>query len=664
MEISNFIYLCDKYLEAPEVEIESTYKDSKKIYEAASADIGNQALIWEINNHLKKHLMIFNHKNGLNYKKYFPIIEAINEIARCKGESEVSSEETNWEELIKIVVNNKKSIHFFRENRIHVNESSLNSFAKSYIWLEGIGVKFKEHEREFYISEESHELLARQIDQACKEYGGDGLVEHLSERLGSIYNSTTGRFMEHRYISHMNEDVHVAIPFGYLLAIVSKYAGTKGNKSKEALDKLWNLVISVIVIFEIQPYNPHAAAHVRFEKMIHFIKDNLLYDNFVGIPQLKATYASSFIDFLKKNYENSHSLPSGKDIKDIARVSQAIISISKTRSFVDVNINEISKKSKISRFKVNNVMERFLSVSVGSVNSNLTFPPKSINIDHYFKPAIKIGEKYKLFPKSIASLGCVNSILHSITFSSGKFDKVIDGKLGYLVEDYLRKAFKSKGIKFSHGDRYFGKPDLEVDLLCETDLVIYLFEMKKKVLTRETLSGNDLKIYQDLADSVLHSQSQALRIENALLKNETIHLSYKGSKESISLKGRSVVKISLGLSDFGALNDSIIFSRFLNSVVNTTVKCKNDELDHKLNNWRKYVEIIKNMAQQNGEFEVKASPFFNSLCMSIPQLITILEYSKNDKDFFEYLGLLKSVTTSSRDFYTEFLHLKQRFKRN
>jgi hypothetical protein len=68
----------------------------------------------------------------------------------------------------------------------------------------------------------------------------------------------------------------------------------------------------------------------------------------------------------------------------------------------------------------------------------------------------------------------------SISLPNGKWVNSIDSELGYAIEDFLRNAFVNKGINIAYGDRYNGDKDLEVDMLCEADDAIYIFEMKKK----------------------------------------------------------------------------------------------------------------------------------------------------------------------------------------
>ncbi|WP_092332437.1 MULTISPECIES: hypothetical protein [unclassified Pseudomonas] len=535
-------------------------------------------------------------------------------------------------------------------------ESKLHTFAYSYLRLKSIGVEFIENDYNFYISDSSHELINTNIERICREYGGEELLSALLDRLGKTYSAITGRLMEYRQVSMGTTEVHAAMPFGYLLAIASKYAGTRGNKDPRLLDRLLMLIADIIVVYEIQPYSQLEAMYIKEEGLIEFIRTNILYDNFVGIAQTKASYASSLIKLLHAKFDGAKYESFGVPVKDVARVALALISKAEPKKFTTVTVKDLALKTRIPEFKILAAMDNLLSVASGDVNSGLQFPPSSLDIDHYFKPAIKIGKTYKIFPKSIASLGCINTVCASIGLPNGKWANEIDSELGYAIEEYLRRAFVDKGISITYGDRFGGDSDLEVDLLCETDKDIFIFEMKKKGLTRQAQSGDQSKILTDLADSVLASHFQAMRIENVLKNNDSLHLINKEGEQTIRLNNRQVQRISVSLPDFGALQDKTVLQRLLTIAAFSHASHPNSDEDKKLRKWREYSEKLKNLAMANGELDEHRMPFHNSLFMSIPQIIMILEKSDDANDFFKHIKSFIGMTTGSRDTYTEFLN--------
>lgn len=656
MDDMTFITICDGFFSGHLAVEHRTQNGYKKIYEKARQQIGDAGVVLSAITYLRQKLVILHHQKKLDYSKYTPVLDSIREVARMELESGfIALLETNWEQLIRVIIENRKELHFFEAETPPSLESKLHTFACSYLRLKNFGVEFAENDYRFYISNNSYELINAEIDRICREYGGEELLSALMDRLGRTYNAITGRFMEYRQVS-IGREIHAAMPFGYLLAIASKYAGSRGNKDSGLLERLLMLIADIIVVYEIQPYSQHEAIYIKKEGLIEFIRTNILYDNFVGIAQTKASYASSLIKFLRAKFEGAVYKSFGISVKDVARVALALISKAETKKFTTVSAKDLALKTRMPEFKVVAAMDKLLSVASGDVNSGLQFPPSSLDIDHYFKPAIKVGEIYKVFPKSIASLGCINTVCASIALPDGKWANAIDSELGYAIEEYLRKAFVDKGINIAYGDRFGGDSDLEVDLLCETENDVYIFEMKKKGLTRQAQSGDEGKILTDLADSVLASHFQAMRIENVLKNNDSLHLAHKGGEQTVFLNGRQVQRISVSLPDFGALQDKIVLQSLLTIAVLSHASHPNSNEDKKLGKWRDYSKKLKDLAMANGELRDNRMPFHNSLFMSIPQIIMILDESNDANDFFKHIKSFISMTTGSRDTYTEFLN--------
>lgn len=657
MDALTFVTMCDEFFNGYEAAEFRTRNGYEKVYEKARQQVSDAGQVLAAVIYLQQKLVILHHHKKLDYSKYTPVLDAIREVARRELATSLTAfPETNWNQLIRIIIENRKELHFFESETNSQLETKLHTFAYSYLRLKNFGVEFIESDYRFYISDNSYELINTEIDRICREYGGEELLSALADRLGRTYNVITGRFMEYRQVSMGTTTVHAAMPFGYLLAIASKYAGTRGDKNPGLLDRLLMLIADIVVVYEIQPYSQYEAMYIREERLIEFVRTNILYDNFVGIAQTKASYASSLIKLLQAKFDGARYESFGVPVKDVARVALALISKSETKKFTTVSAKELALKTRIPEFKVAAAMDKLLSMASGVVNSGLQFPPSSMDIDHYFKPAIKIGKVYKVFPKSIASLGCVNTVCASIALPSGKWANEVDSELGYVIEEYLRIAFLDKGINIAYGDRFGGDSDLEVDLLCETDENIYIFEMKKKGLTRQAQSGDEGKILADLADSVLASHFQAMRIENVLKNNDALHLVHKGIEQTVRLNNRQVQRISVSLSDFGALQDKTVLQRLLTIAVLSNASHPDSSEDKKLKKWRDYSEKLKKLAIANGELGENRMPFHNSLFMSIPQIIMILDKSYDANDFFKHIKSFMGMTTGSRDTYTEFLN--------
>lgn len=654
-----FVDMCDVFFNIAEVYEESTLNGYEEVYKQAGNLVQDSQQILGITNYLRQKIIISHHESGLDYEKYTPVLDVINEVVRRRGESEgegIIPLSTDWEGVISLIIKNKKHLFQFSGVGKYRFEDKFHNFAVSYIRLRSLGVNFIERDFEFYISKDSHESISNEIDRICNACGGEGLLNTLGELFGRTYNPTLGRFMEYRQASLGGGGIKPAIPFGYILAVASKYAGVHGNGGSELFSRLSILILDIIVVYEIQPYSQMEAIYLKSSELIKFVRNNLLYDNFVGIPQVNPGHAVSLIKHIQLEFNNPRYSSCDIKVKDLTRVALALISYSSNKKFHDVNTNELSKKAKIPEYRVIMVLDRVLSFLSSDVNAGLRFPPSSTDINHFFKPVIKISGKYKVYPKNIASLGCLNSVCNFISFPNGKWMNKIDSELGYSIENFLRNAFVNKGIKIEYGDRVNGDFKLEVDLLCETDGYIYIFEMKKKGLTRQAQSGNETSILKDLANSVLASHYQAMNIESVLNNCDFLHLKHGDVKSSISLNGRRVIRISVSLHDFGALQDKVVLQRLLTIAVQSEFRSQDDAEDEKLKEWREYSEKLTTLALENNEFNNGRIPFHNSLFMSIPQILMLLDKSSNADEFFKYLRLFITTTTGSRDVYTDFLN--------
>lgn len=658
MEILKFISKCDEYFAEHEEAEHRTSKGYEKIYSLARQNISDPKTVLRACTYLRQKMVIMRHQQKLNHEQYFPVLDAIRDAARQDLAQEAPVRpETDWNELLKIIIKNRKELCFFDGPASSPLDERLATFAYSYQRLTSFGVEIIEDDYRFYISEQSYRLIQSEIERLCAVYGGDNMLLALTQRLGKTFNSITGRFMEYRRVSMGTTSVQAALPFGYLFALGVKHAGSKGFNNSSHFEHLLMLISDLIVIFEIQPYSQFEALHLGEDAMLDFVKKNILYDSLVGLPQIKASCAFDLVNLMHEKFSIANYYSHRVKIKDVTRVALALISLSDTKRFTTVTAKQITSKTGIAEFKVKDVVERVLSAASGSTNSELAFPPSSLAIDHYFKPIIKVGNQYRIFPKSIASLGALNAVCKCISSPDGEWSNPKDSALGYAIEDFLREKLMRKGISIIHGVRIGGGVKLESDLICETNDKIYIFEMKKKGLTRQALSGDETKILSDLADSLLATHVQAMRIENVLKNNGSISLANNGDVKTIYLNGRDVTRVSVSLHDFGALQDKTVFQRILTIAVFSEVKHSDKKADEILNKWRKHSAELKRLAGENGELGVKGRmPFHNTLFMSIPQIIMVLENSDTPSDFFKHMTSLVSMTTGSRDTYTEFLN--------
>ncbi len=654
MDVTNFIALCDKsFREHP-----STAPKSKDGYEAVYSEarekISDPQDASAIVKRLSQELVIKHHRDKLDYEKYMPVLQSIREAARKDVKVTSSPAETDWPDLIKTIISNRSELHYFSAPPAPFLEAPLHNFARAYVFLENAGIKFIEINNELCISEESYDRINTLIDNICTSTGGQKLIAGLAKKLGKVYNPKLKRFTELRNVSPADKPRGAAIPFGYLTAIITKYSNHNTNKEHDGFEHLSQLITILVSTFEIQPKSQWETLHTPNEAILRFTRENILYDNLVGLHQTNHSYAKEFISYIHKEYQNRQIVSADSKLTDTTRTALSILSLAKTKSFKYASEAEIAKNTKIPKEKSEKIIKNLLSTPAREINKNLEFPPSSLNTDHYFKPAAATNKEYIIYPKSISALGCINAICRSITHPNGKHSNTNETELGIKIEEFIRRKMTEKGINIIHGKQCEKGKDLEADMICEDEKHIYIFETKKKVLTREAQSGNEADVLKDLANSILATQFQAMRLEQELKKNGHLTLKNNNNEKTIYWKNRTIRRVSVSFHDFGAVQDKIFTMSILKAATQSNVHHPDPKEDKKLNDWRDKALQIQKIAKDSGEIGTKNKvPFYDSLAMSIPQIFTILENSLTPKEFFQHISYLVCGNTGGRSVYAE-----------
>jgi hypothetical protein len=607
---------------------------------------------------LRKRLAIWSIKTRSEATFYLRVFNCLFESARISTESEILTSEPDWKQAISIVLHYRYVFRAFSLNTKEEFDTKTHEFALAYTKLESFGILFHEVKHEIHIQDKSYALINHEIHKYCRSIGGKNLLKTLFELLSPEYRASAGRFLSLRKVK-INHELRTAdIPYGYLLAIGARHIGDKGTKNNA--NEFVSLILfcrDLTTIFEIQPYSQWETMFLPTDKFIIFLQETVWHDNLISFSQLKAQHAKVLLTRLSRIFIANELQSDYLKLRDINRVATALIDLSKEKVSIGVSPATIAAQAKIQIHLVKKIMDNVLAYRPNNVNTTLTFPPVSNDIDYYFKPAILLKDKYFLYPKSICALGALNSVLRAISFPDNKHNQANESTLGYELEDLLREQFEEKGFEISFGDRrnISGADDFECDLLVETSKTILIFEIKKKGLTRKAMSGEELSLLQDLADSLMFSHMQAMRIERQLKDNHSIELVHKGKSKTVSLNGRKTKRISVSLNDFGALQDKVGLQIILRHATDTTLNHPKKKDNVKLEDWRKFTAEIRRLAELNNEYDPHSGiPFYDSFFMSVPQILTILSDSQNCDEFESRISLMSAMTHGTRDFYREY----------
>lgn len=651
MNIQTFIDLCDR-VDARSTTLEKLTADDA--YRALSdAARGSEREVRSTLFALKKYLAI-RYENGSSQKQpYLSILAVMQDAIRDEGPA-IANPSFAWEQLIELVLSAKDSLHWFHPGQGAKFSDEEFALAKACLRLNHIGVEICEENNEVRISPTSYPLIEAEISRLASIVGGDGILNRIFSSLQPQYHQPFGRYLFGRKVSSGSTRISPAVPWGYLIALGVKHLTSRIAKNKDSdFLELTSLVTDVITVFEIQPYSVWTNLLFGPNQLVSLLQKTVLYDNLIAVQQINGRHAKLILSYLTKPFiEAGHSSQTVR-LKDAVKLGLAIIELSNTKHQRFVTAELLSKNTGLRKYIVENSLKNVFAFEQGIANHSLTFPPSSSEIDSSFRPLFKAGVRYRLLPRSLASLGVVNAVLNMISKPDGIFSTEFDRRLGDVLEHFIRERINAAGISVYTGDIQSASRDRvgECDALIDTSRGLLIFEVKKKGLTRKAMAGSDVDLLVDLAQSLMKAQEQAYRIESYLIQQGEISLKSKnGEDATISLNGREIEKVSVSLTDFGGFQSRAFLQRILDNAIRANLSASNAKDDKRLEDWRRTVAALRQyVANENTD-----RPFSNSLFLSVPQILTLLERIEAADQFFDEVLLGKNMIYGLQDFYSEY----------
>ncbi|WP_421594960.1 hypothetical protein [Rahnella sp. PD4] len=577
----------------------------------------------------------------------------------------------DWGEIVNAIHSARNdSVYFLDEHKNISFHKKEVMFAESCSRLIKLGVEFETINNDIYIHSNSFNFINNEILHLCREIGGETIIRLMLDEIKILFDSTMSRYHITRQVARSNEDIPLAIPWGYLMLVgLSNLKSLKKNNDKAyqkiVYDKLKRILTDLVSTYEIQPYSIYENIYLNDQYLVKFLQECILYDNLIPLQQWNPQHAKNIITFLTKQFIDNNEKSYCLSLKTIVKIGISLIKESNKSSIKKITAKEIAEKTKIPITKVSEVLNKIFIFKNEKLEKGVIFPPGKNSIGFYSKPLYQSNDGLFLLPSSLCSFSVSNAVLYQISYPSGIYNNNQDSKLGCQVEKLLINAFESKGIKTTYGNYFFHKKLNvgESDLIVETHSTIFIFEVKKKSMTNAALFGQDFEILTSLAASVLHSQSQAFKIEYLLHLNGEINIKNKNGINKVSLNNRVVKKISVSLNDFGSLQDLITLQTILSSSISSIISSSDKDVDGKLNDWRNFIKDINNyLILMEDPKQPQRLPFYNSLFMSVSQILTILGACNNETDFLSEISRGSNLILSKRDFYQEYSMKKNLLK--
>ena len=653
MNYNLFLNLCDELVSnanQPQINSNDGYT---KIKQLSGDDI---YLVREKLIYLRKKIIYEHIVNGGPLTPYISYVCTLIDGAKdnTKTREQGNASTIKWKEIISVLGEIKETNSLMKEDsNFEETYAKYFDFSHSCSRIIKKGFPIIEKEDNFYLDDNYYQQLTKEIDRLAISIGGCNILHAVFEKIATKYDYNQKRFHIYRSLSMGQDRPLPAIPWAYLIALGTKHSNNFGDRNRESnFPKLIELLTDVVSIFEVQDYSPYESWHVDHYGLTKFLSDEIVFDNLYCIAQMRSDHVAEILNYIVNSTEFKNLKSYGFSIGKIYKSGLTLLS--KTLDFQITNISHdsIKKILNLDHKKTTAIINNILLNK--SPNHSLEFPPKSTNIDNNFNILSPLKKSYLLLPRPLSSLALLNNTLNSIIAPDGKRNEHNDATLGHVIERFVKDKLLSYGIVF-HSGNFVSKDGLvygESDITIETETAVIFIEIKKKGMTRLSMSGVDYSILSDLGGGLIHATSQCFKAERVLRCDGRI--SIEGSSP-ITYKSQKVIKIALTLYDYGSFQDRMTIRSILTNSLGVTFKGANSGIDKKLNNWKEHInELSTHIQCLKDSSQLDAEPFHNLFFMSISQLLMILEEKGSSDGLVKALTMLSSVSHSTRDFYKEY----------
>ena len=340
----------------------------------------------------------------------------------------------------------------------------------------------------------------------------------------------------------------------------------------------------------------------------------------------------------------------------LLRVCERACAKNMPNEFIHVPVQSVAFTTNLDLEPAADLLREVFTHLTGA-NQTLTFPPDDNAVDAAFRPLVVNDGNFFMQPAPMAARATVNAALQWCreSWPKGNFDEKV---VGPLFEDFVREELVRHGISVLHGNYKIGQSEGQCDAVVETEASVIVFELKSKMLRRQSRSGDDVAAMADLAQALVRPQAQAMERHAVLSEHGTITLACGSSSATISLTSREVLKLSITRGDLGSLHDRPFLQQFLRMGCGAKFIVLDSKRQHEFEPLHKWFRKLKAATIRAGQaiFDTQF-PFSTSWSLSIFQLLLLLERTSDNESFDRELQRTRRVVTPLRDFYSEYEYM-------
>ncbi|WP_369920201.1 hypothetical protein AB8E32_18040 [Marinomonas polaris] len=552
---------------------------------------------------------------------------------------------TNKHQWIKAI---KLSILYLLYQKIKVDHMVPEEYifiANSLLYLKKRG--FDIESIDGYIKLEDPELvrLATAINYRVEKLGKQGFVKFISV-IGKNYSDNEKRFFFYKKRPTIPTFQEPSTPYGYVFNLFCKNLNLtcklKIAEQEKFFNEIQNLSTHLATIIDVEKMSPWDNINVDSENIIKKLREWVLYPEIYYLPQLSPLHGRKIFprifELLEKNTKDSLS-----EIMLASRIMEKLENYlyqegALSGEFTEDNILSLC----IDLDSPKNILKMLNSISkpANEINKNYLSPFDSTKSNIKETPLIRIKSGYIITNIATYNMAKYRALLKI----SDKYNPKTEQNLGFALESFIKENFEASNVKYHHSFEYLSPEYMkkitdtnrnqgECDFIVESNDYIFLIEVKKKGLTKDSLSGSPLHLLIDTTLSFIKSINQLTTIELILLNEGKIKNS--NNTKTINLDGRDIFKLILSLEDMASLQCDNIKSSILHGLYNTKFSVSNESAIEPIDKINKTLnEFTRLHSELMGKSDdYKHSPFHRVSYLSTPQLLTLLEDVNNNEDF-------------------------------
>ena len=514
------------------------------------------------------------------------------------------------------------------------------------------------------------------IEQLMADIGGENALHILLSELPFV-KEISRYLVPHQGNMPVLNMMELEKPYGYLYNQCLKHLKCKGKPTRQK--KRWEELVSLatdllVAVYDSQKFDIWADIIYKPEEVVRIVHEMIQRFNLYTLPQTHIPFTIDWCRYLCKWIKRDSRCDNS--LKDKLTRTEKILNwvVGASNNSTCVHIKKGSKDSRL--LEINKVgIENQLLIRAENLNASFMKPEDLKKVNSVRFPVIETDTDFILLPKPLVIWNWYETIFNII-----KPYKVLAKDIGYVMEDFIRNKMSTHGITSHTGEYEYNGIAGEVDFLLEATHADAYIESKKKSLSLQAKAGDDYYIWGDLYEFI-QSQAQCARLENGVKKYGPIALTekksgatyaygwkdkYTGVDEETGMpeeKRRYIIKTTMTLKEYGPLQDKIILTNIIKSLLGRKINASFDATDtiHTTADQKNIQEVIDGINQElvdiTNYYQATGddNPTFFCRFYSMEQVYFLIREAKNQDHFVKLLNG-GFVTTGTENFWNEYLN--------